>query len=55
MIILYFPSYNFPKVNEKGYKRLSPEQSVGLRHAGYVITVQEIIKVLKRTDLNTKA
>ena len=49
MIILYFPSYNFPKVNEKGYKRLSPEQSVGLRHAGYVITVQEVIKVLEKT------
>lgn len=30
---------------EKGYKRLTPEQPVGLRHAGYVISVQKVIKV----------
>lgn len=30
---------------EKGYKRLTPEQPVGLRHAGYVISVQRVIKV----------
>uniref|UniRef100_A0A667Y0F5 Glutamine--tRNA ligase n=1 Tax=Myripristis murdjan TaxID=586833 RepID=A0A667Y0F5_9TELE len=29
---------------EKGYKRLTPEQPVGLRHAGYVIFVQRVIK-----------
>uniref|UniRef100_A0A4W6ES60 Glutamine--tRNA ligase n=1 Tax=Lates calcarifer TaxID=8187 RepID=A0A4W6ES60_LATCA len=29
---------------EKGYKRLTPEQPVGLRHAGYVISVQKVIK-----------
>uniref|UniRef100_A0A667Y0G0 glutamine--tRNA ligase n=1 Tax=Myripristis murdjan TaxID=586833 RepID=A0A667Y0G0_9TELE len=27
-----------------GYKRLTPEQPVGLRHAGYVIFVQRVIK-----------
>uniref|UniRef100_A0A669CDC8 glutamine--tRNA ligase n=1 Tax=Oreochromis niloticus TaxID=8128 RepID=A0A669CDC8_ORENI len=31
-------------VMEKGYKRLTPEQPVGLRHAGYVISVQKVIK-----------
>ena len=30
---------------EKGYKRLTPDQPVGLRHAGYVISVQKVIKV----------
>uniref|UniRef100_A0A8B9L250 glutamine--tRNA ligase n=1 Tax=Astyanax mexicanus TaxID=7994 RepID=A0A8B9L250_ASTMX len=31
-------------VMEKGYKRLTPDQSVGLRHAGYIISVQRVIK-----------
>lgn len=30
---------------EKGFKRLTPEQPVGLRHAGYVISLQKVIKV----------
>ena len=30
---------------EKGYRRLTPDQSVGLRHAGYVIRVEEVKKV----------
>lgn len=30
---------------EKGYKRLTPGQPVGLRHTGYIIAVQNIIKV----------
>lgn len=33
------------QVMEKGYKRLTPEQPVGLRHAGCVISVQKVIKV----------
>lgn len=37
--------FNFLQVMEKGYKRLTPEQPVGLRHAGYVISVQKVIKV----------
>uniref|UniRef100_A0A3B1IRP8 glutamine--tRNA ligase n=1 Tax=Astyanax mexicanus TaxID=7994 RepID=A0A3B1IRP8_ASTMX len=32
------------QVMEKGYKRLTPDQSVGLRHAGYIISVQRVIK-----------
>ena len=43
-----------PKINEKGYKRLSPDQSVGLRHAGYLIAVQEVIKVETRASLFEK-
>lgn len=33
------------QVMEKGYKRLTPDQPVGLRHAGYVISLQRVIKV----------
>lgn len=29
---------------EKGYRRLTPQQSVGLRHCGYIIKVQEVVK-----------
>lgn len=29
---------------EKGYRRLTPKQSVGLRHCGYVIKVHEVVK-----------
>uniref|UniRef100_W5NB53 Glutamine--tRNA ligase n=1 Tax=Lepisosteus oculatus TaxID=7918 RepID=W5NB53_LEPOC len=35
---------DFREVMEKGYKRLTPEQPVGLRHAGYIISVQQVIK-----------
>lgn len=34
---------------EKGYKRLTPDQPVGLRHAGYVISVQRVIKVKRHS------
>lgn len=39
---LFFPVL---QVMEKGYKRFTPEQSVGLRHAGYIISLQKIVKV----------
>lgn len=41
------PSYSGDLSQEldKGYKRLAPGQPVGLRHAGYVIAVQNVIKV----------
>lgn len=32
------------QVLEKGYKRLTPDQPVGLRHSGYVITVKEVLR-----------
>ncbi|XP_056380755.1 glutamine--tRNA ligase [Hyla sarda] len=41
---IYIETTDFREVMEKGYKRLTPDQSVGLRHAGYVISVQNIIK-----------
>ena len=33
------------QTTDKGYRRLTPDQSVGLRHAGYVITVEEVKSV----------
>ena len=39
------PHHCHLQVMEKGYKRLSPDQPVGLRHAGYVISVKRVIKV----------
>ena len=36
------------QVMEKGYKRLTPDQPVGLRHAGYVVPGQPVIKVGSR-------
>uniref|UniRef100_A0A3B4F901 Glutamine--tRNA ligase n=1 Tax=Pundamilia nyererei TaxID=303518 RepID=A0A3B4F901_9CICH len=41
---VFIEQSDFREVMEKGYKRLTPEQPVGLRHAGYVISVQKIIK-----------
>uniref|UniRef100_A0A3Q3XQM8 Glutamine--tRNA ligase n=1 Tax=Mola mola TaxID=94237 RepID=A0A3Q3XQM8_MOLML len=41
---IFIEKSDFREVLEKGYKRLTPEQPVGLRHAGYVISVQKVIK-----------
>ncbi|XP_037539879.1 glutamine--tRNA ligase [Nematolebias whitei] len=41
---IFIEQSDFREVMEKGYKRLTPEQPVGLRHAGYVIAVQKVIK-----------
>ncbi|XP_072223900.1 glutamine--tRNA ligase isoform X2 [Leuresthes tenuis] len=41
---IFIEQADFREVMEKGYKRLTPEQPVGLRHAGYVISVQKVIK-----------
>ncbi|GCB85259.1 hypothetical protein scyTo_0025902, partial [Scyliorhinus torazame] len=41
---IYIEQSDFREVMEKGYKRLTPDQSVGLRHAGFVISVQKLIK-----------
>lgn len=32
------------QITDKGYRRLTPDQPVGLRHAGYVIFVSKVIK-----------
>uniref|UniRef100_A0A8C4GQ72 Glutamine--tRNA ligase n=1 Tax=Dicentrarchus labrax TaxID=13489 RepID=A0A8C4GQ72_DICLA len=42
---IFIEQSDFREVMEKGYKRLTPEQPVGLRHAGYIISVQKVIKV----------
>ncbi|XP_032511970.2 probable glutamine--tRNA ligase isoform X1 [Danaus plexippus] len=42
--VLYIEASDFKEKEEKGYRRLTPTQSVGLRHAGYVITVNNVIK-----------
>ncbi|XP_045492365.1 probable glutamine--tRNA ligase [Colias croceus] len=41
---LYIEASDFKEQPEKGYRRLTPNQSVGLRHAGYIIKVSKIIK-----------
>ena len=38
-------SYPHAQTAEGDYRRLMPTQSVGLRHAGYVIVVDKVIKV----------
>uniref|UniRef100_A0A6J0TYI4 glutamine--tRNA ligase n=1 Tax=Pogona vitticeps TaxID=103695 RepID=A0A6J0TYI4_9SAUR len=41
---VYIEQSDFREIPDKGYKRLAPGQPVGLRHTGYVIAVQNIIK-----------
>ncbi|NXH40255.1 SYQ ligase, partial [Dicaeum eximium] len=41
---VYIEETDFREEADKGYKRLAPGQPVGLRHTGYVITVQNVIK-----------
>jgi len=36
--------YQYSQVEEKGFRRLTPKQSVGLKHAGVVITFESIEK-----------
>lgn len=42
--VLYIEKSDFSEHPMKGYRRLTPTQSVGLRYAGFVIKVEEIIK-----------
>ncbi|XP_017017502.1 probable glutamine--tRNA ligase [Drosophila kikkawai] len=42
--VVYIERGDFKLEPEKGYRRLSPKQSVGLRHAGLVISVENIVK-----------
>lgn len=37
--VLYIEASDFKEAPEKGYRRLTPTQGVGLRHAGYMIKV----------------
>lgn len=45
--VIYIEQSDFKENPEKGYHRLSPEQAVGLRHAGFVIRVTEVKKNAK--------
>lgn len=42
--VVYIEKTDFKESPEKGYRRLSPTQTVGLRHAGIVLKVTEVIK-----------
>ncbi|PSN34384.1 putative glutamine--tRNA ligase [Blattella germanica] len=42
--VLYIERSDFREVGEKGYRRLTPDQPVGLRHAGLVIALSKVIK-----------
>lgn len=43
--VLYIEANDFREANaEKGYRRLTPEQQVGLRYANFVIGVVDVIK-----------
>lgn len=42
--VIYIERSDFKEDPEKGYHRLSPKQGVGLRHAGYVLTLTEAKK-----------
>lgn len=42
--VIYIEQSDFKEAPEKGYRRLSPTQTVGLRHAGVVLKVTEVRK-----------
>ncbi|XP_041973092.1 probable glutamine--tRNA ligase [Aricia agestis] len=42
--VLYIEATDFAETPEKGYRRLTPNQTVGLRHAGYVLKVSNVVK-----------
>ncbi|XP_015184756.1 PREDICTED: probable glutamine--tRNA ligase [Polistes dominula] len=42
--ILYIEASDFREVDEKGFRRLTPKQSVGLKYAGVVLTIESVEK-----------
>ena len=42
--VVYIERSDFREVDERGYRRLTPNQEVGLRHTGYVVSVTKIIR-----------
>ncbi|KAK2721548.1 probable glutamine--tRNA ligase [Artemia franciscana] len=42
--VIFIEQNDFREVADKDYRRLSPNQPVGLRHAGYIIQLKNIIK-----------
>lgn len=41
---IYIEQSDFKRVAEKGYRRLTPGQPVGLRYTGYVVAVEEVVE-----------
>lgn len=41
---LYIDRSDFREADEKGYRRLTPTQAVGLRHAGYALRLIDVVK-----------
>lgn len=39
---VYIESSDFTEAPDKGYRRLTPNQGVGLRYTGFVVTVKEV-------------
>eukprot|EP00049_Salpingoeca_infusionum_P023737 m.13685 g.13685 ORF g.13685 m.13685 type:complete len:806 (+) comp5979_c0_seq2:523-2940(+) len=48
--VIYIDASDFMEVGEKGWKRLTTTQSVGLKHAGLVLTVKEVVKSGDKID-----
>lgn len=47
---LWIEASDFKLEDERGYRRLTPNQTVGLRHCGYIIKVQEVVKSASGID-----
>ncbi|XP_040071974.2 glutamine--tRNA ligase [Ixodes scapularis] len=43
--VVYIEEGDFREDGDKSYRRLTPKQSVGLRHTGLVITVDRVVKI----------
>jgi len=41
---VYIEKSDFKKENEKGYRRLTPGQNVGLRYSGYVVSLVDVVE-----------
>ena len=42
--VIFIEAADFKEVDERGFRRLTPTQSVGLRHAGFIVSVLNIIR-----------
>lgn len=42
--VIYIERSDFKEREERGYRRLTRSQGVGLRHAGFVVTVSDVVK-----------
>ncbi|XP_012276668.1 probable glutamine--tRNA ligase [Orussus abietinus] len=42
--VVYIEASDFRETEEKGFRRLSPKQAVGLKHAGVVLTLESVEK-----------